>query len=136
MTLKRKTGRKYSTRYGIVKFILFFCLLVFVVRKPSFRETLKVLLSPATLKPFTILVLYFMMYQFSGVNTVTFYAVEIFKDAGTPWDENTCTILMGIIRLLSTIVACISMRRCGRRPLTFISSKSQMEINSQMEFQQ
>lgn len=84
---------------------------------------MKTLLSPATLKPFTILVIYFMMYQFSGVNTVTFYAVDIFKKSGTTWDGNTCAIFMGSIRVLFTIVACILMRRCGRRPLTFVSSK-------------
>lgn len=64
-----------------------------------------------------------MMYQFSGVNTVTFYAVDIFKKSGTTWDSNTCTIFMGAVRVVFTIVACISMRRMGRRPLTFISSK-------------
>lgn len=61
------------------------------------------------------------MYQFSGVNTITFYAVKIFKDSGTKMDKNTCTIMLGAVRLLFTIIACIALRRCGRRPLTFIS---------------
>lgn len=65
-----------------------------------------------------------MMYQFSGVNTITFYAVEIFKDSGSTWDANATTIFMGALRLIFTIAACIAMRRCGRRPLTFVSSKS------------
>lgn len=65
--------------------------------------------------------LYFMMYQFSGVNTITFYSVEIFKKIGTEMDGNTCTIILGIIRFLFTIVGCISLRRFGRRPLSFIS---------------
>lgn len=67
-----------------------------------------------------------MMYQFSGVNTITFYAVEVFKISGATWDSNTCTIVMGAIRLIFTIVGCIAMRRCGRRPLTFVSSKFRM----------
>lgn len=92
-------------------------------RKVSFRETMKALLSPSALKPFGILVLYFMFYQFSGVNTVTFYAVEIFKLSGSTLDANTSTIGMGIVRLIFTIVGCVAMRRCGRRPLTFISSE-------------
>lgn len=79
------------------------------------------LLSPETLKPFGILVLYFMMYQFSGVNTITFYAVEIFQDSGSTLDKYTCTIMLGAVRLICTIFGCIAMRRCGRRPLTFIS---------------
>lgn len=96
----------------------------FFLRKTSFHETLEVILSPSALKPFIILVLYFMMYQFSGVNTITFYAVDVFRVSGTKWDSNTCTIFMGVVRLLFTIIGCIAMRRCGRRPLTFISSKS------------
>lgn len=92
-------------------------------RKPTFKETMTALLSPATMKPFGILVLYFMLYQFSGVNTITFYAVDIFKVSGTTWSPNMCTILMGLFRLIFTIIACVSMRHCGRRPLTFISSK-------------
>lgn len=67
-----------------------------------------------------------MMYQFSGVNTITFYAVDVFEASGTTWDKNTCAIVMGVIRLIFTIVGCICMRRCGRRPLTFISSKSKV----------
>jgi hypothetical protein len=73
------------------------------------------------LKPFGILVIYFMMYQFSGVNTITFYAVDIFRDSGTQMDKNVATIILGALRLLFTIIACISLRRCGRRPLSFIS---------------
>lgn len=62
-----------------------------------------------------------MMYQFSGVNTITFYAVEIFQDSGTQMDKYTCTIVLGALRFFFTIVACISLRRCGRRPLSFVS---------------
>jgi len=63
-----------------------------------------------------------MLYQFSGVNTLTFYAVEIFQDTGSSMDKFTCTIVMGIVRFVFTIIACVSLRSCGRRPLTFISS--------------
>lgn len=62
-----------------------------------------------------------MMYQFSGVNTITFYAVKIFKDCGSTIDGNVLTIALGAFRFFFTILACISLRRCGRRPLSFIS---------------
>lgn len=65
-----------------------------------------------------------MMYQFSGVNTVTFYAVQIFQETGTSLDKNTCTILLGVVRLIFTVGAAIAMRKCGRRSLTFISGKN------------
>lgn len=82
---------------------------------------MQALMSPATLKPFAILVLYFMMYQFSGVNTITFYAVEIISQTGTTMDKYSLTILLGVFRLVFTIIACVAMRKVGRRPLTFIS---------------
>lgn len=90
-------------------------------KKMTPKETLQALLHPSCLKPFGILTLYFMMYQFSGVNTITFYAVEIFQDSGTTMDKYTCTIMLGVVRFVFTILAAILLRRCGRRPLTFIS---------------
>ncbi|KAH9634251.1 hypothetical protein HF086_012713 [Spodoptera exigua] len=43
------------------------------------REIIKALLSPSTLKPFTILAIYFFVYQWCGVNTITFYAIDVFE---------------------------------------------------------
>ena len=50
-----------------------------VVQLKGFKPTLRALTSPSALKPFAILVTYFAIYQFSGVNSVTFYAVQVFK---------------------------------------------------------
>jgi len=88
----------------------------------GFRETLRALTSPAALKPFIILFIYFGIYQFSGVNPVTFYAVQVFQESGAEMNKYLATVILGIVRLLSTVVACISLRRCGRRPLTMISA--------------
>ncbi|KAL7050092.1 hypothetical protein ACKWTF_003954 [Chironomus riparius] len=90
-------------------------------KKPTGKEMLDALLAPSCLKPFFILVVYFMLYQFSGVNTITFYAVEIFRDSGADMDKNTATIILGALRFLFTIVGCVALRKCGRRPLSFIS---------------
>jgi hypothetical protein len=50
-----------------------------VVQLSGFKEVLSAVTSPATLKPFVILFTYFGIYQFSGVNPVTFYAVQVFQ---------------------------------------------------------
>ncbi|CAG9784870.1 unnamed protein product [Diatraea saccharalis] len=86
------------------------------------QEIIKALLSPSALKPFSILAIYFFLYQWCGVNTITFYAVEIFKASGATLDKYLLTISMGVIRVLFTVVGCILCRRCGRRPLTFVSA--------------
>ncbi|XP_011297405.1 facilitated trehalose transporter Tret1-like isoform X2 [Fopius arisanus] len=91
-------------------------------RLTGFREIFQALTKPNALKPFAILVIYFLIYQWSGTNAVTFYAVEIFKASGTSINGYLATVILGVARLLSTVAACILCRRCGRRPLTLISS--------------
>ncbi|XP_063361210.1 facilitated trehalose transporter Tret1-like isoform X1 [Cydia amplana] len=89
----------------------------------SVKEYIKALLSPSALKPFTILAVYFFIYQWCGVNTITFFAVEVFRASGaTKENQYWLTIAMGIVRLIFTVVGCILCRRCGRRPLTFVSA--------------
>ncbi|XP_066997593.2 facilitated trehalose transporter Tret1-2 homolog [Anabrus simplex] len=92
-----------------------------IVQLSGWKDTWKALVKPSSLKPFGILFTYFLIYQFSGVNSITFYAVDVFEESGTALDKNFATILLGIIRLVSTIIACVLLRRCGRRPLTMIS---------------
>ncbi|XP_076293070.1 facilitated trehalose transporter Tret1 isoform X2 [Lasioglossum baleicum] len=93
-----------------------------IKRLTGFREIVSALLKPNALKPFTLLVLYFLIYQWSGTNVITFYAVEIFKDSGSSLDKYLAAVILGAVRLTSTIAACILCRRCGRRPLTMVSS--------------
>ncbi|XP_059469544.1 facilitated trehalose transporter Tret1-2 homolog isoform X2 [Neocloeon triangulifer] len=91
--------------------------------KPQQQHSIfKSLFEPAALKPFSILVIYFLIYQFSGVNSITFYAVEVFRESAEGIDDYLATVALGVVRLLFTILACGLLRRCGRRPLTFISS--------------
>lgn len=93
-----------------------------IKRLTGFREIVGALLKPNALKPFALLFLYFLIYQWSGTNVITFYAVEIFKDSGSSLDKYLAAVILGAVRLTSTIVACILCRRCGRRPLTMVSS--------------
>ncbi|XP_043257845.1 facilitated trehalose transporter Tret1-like [Colletes gigas] len=93
-----------------------------IKRLTGFREIVSALLKPNALKPFMLLLLYFLIYQWSGTNVITFYAVEIFKDSGSTLNKYLAAVILGVVRLGSTIVACILCRRCGRRPLTMVSS--------------
>lgn len=86
------------------------------------REIIKAILQPNALKPFAVLFFYFLIYQWSGTNAITFYAVEIFQQSGATVNSYLVTVILGVVRLLSTIMACVLCRRCGRRPLTMISS--------------
>lgn len=86
------------------------------------REIIKAILQPNALKPFCVLFFYFLIYQWSGTNALTFYAVQIFNKSGVTINSYLITVVLGVVRLLSTIMACVLCRKCGRRPLTMISS--------------
>ncbi|XP_031775327.1 facilitated trehalose transporter Tret1 isoform X2 [Apis florea] len=60
--------------------------------------------------------------QFSGINAVIFYTVQIFKDAGSTIDENLSTIIVGLVNFISTFVAAMIIDRLGRKMLLYISS--------------
>lgn len=81
------------------------------------------MLLPSAYKPFLILLVYIIIYQFGGVNTITFYAVEMFGETGSTMDKYTCTIMLGVVRLVFTVISIMSLRKFGRRFLTFVSSK-------------
>jgi facilitated trehalose transporter len=87
------------------------------------KQTLAELTNPATLKPIGILFTYFLFCLFSGGSAITSYAVTIFQESGTSLDKHTCTIMLGVVRLVFTIAGSIALRKFGRRTLTFISSE-------------
>lgn len=93
-----------------------------IKRLTGFREIVSALVKPNALRPYTLLFLYFLIYQWSGTNVLTFYAVEIFKDSGASLNKYLAAVILGVVRLVSTIIACILCRRSGRRPLTMVSS--------------
>ncbi|XP_011503455.1 PREDICTED: facilitated trehalose transporter Tret1-like isoform X2 [Ceratosolen solmsi marchali] len=88
----------------------------------GFYEIVVALVQPNALKPFLLLFLYFLIYQWTGTNAVTFYAVDIVAISGIQLNKYFVTVFFGVIRLISTIAACIACRRYGRRPMTLISS--------------
>ncbi|XP_031832867.1 facilitated trehalose transporter Tret1 isoform X2 [Nomia melanderi] len=93
-----------------------------IKRLTGFREIMSAILKPNALKPFMLLFLYFLIYQWSGTNVITFYAVEIFQDSGSSLNKYLAAVILGVVRLVFTIMACVLCRRCGRRPLTMVSS--------------
>lgn len=45
----------------------------------SFKDKLRLICQPSTYKPFFILSFYFLLSQFSGLNIVTFFAVDVIR---------------------------------------------------------
>lgn len=59
--------------------------------------------------------------QFVGINVVLYYASEIFRNMGSDTDTSLLqTIIVGIINLLFTVLAIITVDKFGRKPLMII----------------
>lgn len=90
--------------------------------KMNLKEKLISLKSPELIKPLFIMILFFMTCQFSGVNAVAFYSIEIVEKAvGKGLDHYLVMLIIDALRVGMSVVACIICKQYGRRPLCFIS---------------
>ncbi|KAL4143709.1 hypothetical protein QTP88_006006 [Uroleucon formosanum] len=59
--------------------------------------------------------------QMSGINVVIFYMTDIFKSTGSNMSPNTCTIIVGVVQLLMTVVSFTTIDKSGRKALLVLS---------------
>jgi MFS family permease len=76
------------------------------------------LLRPGIIKAVVIGVCIAMLGQFMGVNAVLYYGPSIFKDAGFD-DPLFCQVLVGIVNMITTIIAMFIIDRVGRKKLIY-----------------
>ncbi|KAK6644734.1 hypothetical protein RUM43_001003 [Polyplax serrata] len=88
----------------------------------TLSSKLKNVLKPTFMKPLLILMFFFFTQQFSGVNAVTFYSVHILKKVLTNVNEYFSTLLIDVIRTITSIVAVILLKSYGKKQITIISS--------------
>lgn len=75
------------------------------------------------LKPLSIMIILFFTTQWTGINAMTFYNIEIVKlTLGDSLNVYTSMIIMDVIRLATSVLACYLMKIVGRRPHTLFSS--------------
>lgn len=60
-----------------------------------------------------------MLQQWTGINAIMYYAPTVFKAAGfvTLNDQMWCTVAVGVVNVLTTLVAIWCIDRLGRRPI-------------------
>lgn len=74
------------------------------------------------LLPFVTLLIFFVTMQGSGLNVIIFYSITILKQVfGNSLNEYVATLIIDVVRLVAALVACILLKKCGRRPLMSIS---------------
>ncbi|CAG9862028.1 unnamed protein product [Phyllotreta striolata] len=59
--------------------------------------------------------------QLSGINAVLSFAGSIFKNAGSSLDPNVCSIIIGVVQLVSSFLSSVLIDRLGRKILLIAS---------------
>ena len=85
-------------------------------------EALKNLSKPHVQIPFIIIVMNFILANFSGIAIMIFYAVGVFKQAGIDGDEHFAAILAAILRIFGGVLAIFLVQKVPRRTHSMICS--------------
>ncbi|XP_052899205.1 facilitated trehalose transporter Tret1-like [Anopheles moucheti] len=75
------------------------------------------------LMPLATLLVFFATMQFSGVNIVAFYSIALMKTTigSDNLNEYLAMLIVDLVRVVTSLVACILLRSVGRRPLAMAS---------------
>ncbi|EDS35465.1 sugar transporter [Culex quinquefasciatus] len=72
--------------------------------------------------PLLILLVFFFTMQFSGVNIVAFYSISLMQTTiGSNINEYLAMLIVDLVRVITSLVACMLLRVVGRRPLAMLS---------------
>uniref|UniRef100_A0AAG5D5T8 Major facilitator superfamily (MFS) profile domain-containing protein n=1 Tax=Anopheles atroparvus TaxID=41427 RepID=A0AAG5D5T8_ANOAO len=82
---------------------------------------LKELTRKRNLRPFVLVMLFFVFGQLSGLTGMRPYLVQIFQAYGVPLDANWATVSTGLLGLLANIVCMVSIKFVGKRRLALTS---------------
>ena len=63
------------------------------------------LLKGPVIKPFGISTGIMFFQQFTGINAIIYNTVSIFQTAGSTIDSRYCTIIVGVVQLVFTIIS-------------------------------
>lgn len=85
------------------------------------KDKFKELIRKRTLKPFALVMIFFLFSQFSGLTAMRPYMVQIFKAFRIPVDPGWATVNIGIIGLIANIVCMVFIRLVGKRRLALFS---------------
>lgn len=79
------------------------------------------LFTSPTSKAIIIVTCLMIFRQFSGINVVIFYTVDIFQEAGSTLSPSSATIVVGVSQVVATYISTLLVERIGRRALLLFS---------------
>ena len=90
----------------------------------SWKNVHEQVTNKAFLRPLGVILVFFFVMQFSGVNIVIFYSVSIIRASlgSNGLNEYAAMLIIDTVRVFMSIVACVLLRQTGRRPLAIFSA--------------
>lgn len=77
--------------------------------------------QPQVYKPLGVIVGFFGFQQFSGIFVVVVYAAKVSSEASVSIDPFLCTVLIGITRVIATVLVAYILDTLGRKPPSIFS---------------
>lgn len=85
------------------------------------KHLLKYLVRRNAMVPFAIMLAFFFFQQFSGIFVMVYYAVDIIRSTGVTVNAYFVTLLIGITRLIGSIIVATISKKFGRRVPAVVS---------------
>lgn len=82
----------------------------------------RALKDPGNWRPVLLVTSIFILRELGGAMVIFMYAVYFFENAGVQLDPFTCSVLLGVCRVVFTFISAVTIDKLGRRPLLICSS--------------
>lgn len=90
--------------------------------KPTFCDKIKTLKQKRALKPFSLVFLLYLFFNFCAMTVIQPYIVQVLKAFGSPLNVNVMTVYLSGVGILAGMFLLLTIKKMGRRLLYFISS--------------
>lgn len=87
----------------------------------SFKQKMGLFKRKSVLKPFALLIVFFIFQEMSGIYVILYYAVDFFKSVGTSVNEFTASIIVGGVRVFMGAVGACLINSFRRKTLAAVS---------------
>lgn len=88
----------------------------------SIVKQFRALKDPGNWRPVLLVTSIFILRELGGAMVIFMYAVYFFENAGVQLDPFTCSVLLGVCRVVFTFISAVTIDKLGRRPLLICSS--------------
>lgn len=87
----------------------------------GWRNTVHQLFRRGTMRPFGLMMVAFLLTQFSGLSAIRPYMVQLFQTFAVPLDANWATVVVALVSIAGNVVCMATLHVVGKRMLYLFS---------------